>query len=364
MKFVVFSDLHLDRSFRWPSPALARRLRGGIRETFGRICELAARENADALLCAGDLFEQESFTPDTMEMLCNAFGKLAPMPVALAPGNHDWYGPGSLYAHARWGPNVKVFDKPQLTQLPLGDGYVLWGAAHCAPVNTSDFLEHFRAAQSDWNVALFHGSERAFLTEQVEGKLPHAPFTEDEILSANLIHAFVGHYHRPKDGRWLTYPGAPQPLAFGEGQGTAVVAEFDGGILKKRRREMVSSIPFHDVAIDVSGMPSMSEIIKHAQEKIAGLTGVARITLRGSLAEAVELRLDDLQRIESGLEGIVARVADLVPDYNLDKIGAEQTVRGRFVSDVRASALSEEEKRRILTVGLRAFERREDLEPA
>ncbi len=335
-----------------------------MRETLERICNLAARENVDAILCAGDLFEQASFTPDTLEMLRGAFEKLAPMLVALAPGNHDWYGPDSLYAHAEWSPNVHVFREPRLTALSLGGGYTLWGAAHCAPTNTPDFLQGFRAVGGDWNVALFHGSETSFLAEQSEGKLPHAPFTEDEIPSANLVHAFVGHYHRPKDGGCLTYPGTPQPLAFGEGQGACVIAEFDRGALRKRRREAVSSIPFHDVQVDVSGMPSMSEITNAVREKIAGLRGVARITLRGGLAETVELRLDDLKRIESGLDGVVVRTADdLVPDYNLDSIGSEQTVRGRFVTDVRASVLPEAEKRRILTVGLRAFEHREDLEP-
>ena len=79
MKFVLFSDLHLDSPFQWAGPSLGRKLRLGLRETLDRICRLAVDEGADALLCAGDLYEQESFTPDTAEYLRSSFEKLTPL---------------------------------------------------------------------------------------------------------------------------------------------------------------------------------------------------------------------------------------------------------------------------------------------
>ena len=78
--------------------------------------------DADALFCAGDLYEHDRVTPDTGRFLQATFTELAPCPVYLAPGNHDWYGPDSLYALVEWSPNVHVFRKPQLEPVSVKGG--------------------------------------------------------------------------------------------------------------------------------------------------------------------------------------------------------------------------------------------------
>src|SRR6266511_4040881 len=102
LKLVLFSDLHLDTSFTWMERRAARRRRQALRDTLLRIIDLAIAERADALLCGGDLYEQDRFTPDTGEFLFGAFERLHPMPVLLAPGNHDWWGGESLYRRVGW----------------------------------------------------------------------------------------------------------------------------------------------------------------------------------------------------------------------------------------------------------------------
>jgi len=362
LKIVLFSDLHLDAPFKWAGPSLGRRLRSALAETLQRICRLVVDEHADALLCAGDLYEQECFTPDTASFLRSSFAELGSTPVFVAPGNHDWYGPESLYRQVSWSSNVHVFSESHLTAAPLGDGFTLWGAAHRAPANTDDFLSHFHVDGTSHNLALFHGSEHGFLTAQEDGKVPHAPFGEEEIPASGLMHAFVGHYHHPRDGRWLTYAGSPQPLAFGEGAGKAVVIEMADGELRRSRVD-VSAIAFHDVCVDVSGAWSMNEILQRTRAALAGLHGVSRVTLSGALATAVDFKLEDVIALGAELDGIVARVKELHPAYDLEAIAREQTVRGQFVRDVRTSVMPDDERERVLTVGLRALDGRTDLEP-
>ena len=100
MKFVLFSDLHLDAQFAWlgSDQHLARKRRQGLRDTLGNIVRLVQETRADALLCGGDLYEHDRFTPDTGGFLQSTFEGLDPVHVFLAPGNHDWFGPQSLYA--------------------------------------------------------------------------------------------------------------------------------------------------------------------------------------------------------------------------------------------------------------------------
>ena len=105
--------------------------------------------------------------------------------------------------------------RPALGAGRAGAGRTLWGGAHCASAGTENFLQGFRVGRSGIHLGLFHGSERSGLREQGEGKLPHAPFDSEDIERAGLHHAFVGHYHAPRDAARHTYPGNPEPLAFG-----------------------------------------------------------------------------------------------------------------------------------------------------
>ncbi len=361
MKLVLFADLHLDAPFRWAPISLGRKLRLGLRETLDRICRLAAEGGADALLCGGDLYEQENFTPDTAEFLRATFSNIGSVPVFIAPGNHDWYGPISLYRQVAWSPNVHIFAEGQLAPVQIGENVALWGAAHRSPANTGDFLQNFHANGARWNVALFHGSERGFFTEQGEGKAPHAAFRESEVHEAGLIHAFVGHYHQPKETQWLTYPGSPQALAFGEGEGGAIVIELENGNISRERVD-VSSMPFTTVQVNVSGAASMSEIIDRVRVELAGIRGVVRVILYGTLATTVDLKRDDIKSAFGDLDGMVVQ-ARVQEAYDLEAIAKEQTVSGQFVRDVGASELDESEKRRVLAVGLRALDNRGDLDP-
>lgn len=125
MKLLIFSDLHLETPFRWAGRNAGRAWRQRLHEVLGRIVELARREHVDAIFCGGDLYEHERFTPDTVQAVARAFEAARPIPVFVAPGNHDWYGPESLYRRARFSSNVHVFEEDRLTRVPLADGVSL-----------------------------------------------------------------------------------------------------------------------------------------------------------------------------------------------------------------------------------------------
>jgi DNA repair exonuclease SbcCD nuclease subunit len=230
VKLVLFADLHLDAPFVWleNSQLAARRRRQALRDTLANIVQLTREVNADALVCAGDLYEQARFSADTGTFLEQTFTDLEPLPVYLAPGNHDWFAPDSLYQQVRWSPNVHIFTEDRLTPVPLADGLTLWGAAHLAPARTLGFLDQFRVDRAGVHLALFHGSERNSMPDggQVQ---PHAPFDASQVERAGVHHALVGHYHRPRDAERYTYPGNPEFLAFGEdGERGAVVLTVHG----------------------------------------------------------------------------------------------------------------------------------------
>src|SRR5882672_9695472 len=289
MRLLFFADLHLEAPFAWARPVAARTRRLAIRECLSRICALAAQSRVDALCCGGDLYEQERFTPDTALFLRDAFAALHPMPVFLAPGNHDWLGPTSLYRQVAWTDNVYVFEQPRLTPVELADGFTLWGAAHLGPANAAGFLDGFRVDRGGVHLALFHGSEQGDLVRQDASKVPHAPFRAAQLAPAGLHHALVGHFHTPRDAEHHTYPGNPEPLAFGEtGERGPVLITVDGAGAVTRLRHRVAVSEVSDIEVDVTGVSHSAEIRDRVRSRLHGVGGTVRVTLHGEVGLDVD----------------------------------------------------------------------------
>ena len=363
MKLLHFADLHLDAPFAWARPETARIRRRNRRETLTRILRLAVEEQVDAVLSAGDLFEHDRVSPDTVEFLRASFAD-AGLPVYLAPGNHDWLSASSPYALAEWSPNVHLFTSDALAPVTLADGLTLWGAAHRAPANTDPFFASFRPDRGGVHLALAHASERGALGWQETGKQPHAPFDSAELEAAGIGHAFLGHYHVPRDTARYTYPGNPDPLEFGEdGERGAVIAlvNADGSVTRERRRVAVSEV--HDLTVTLEGAAHLDEVERSVLEACAGRTGCIRVTLAGEVAPSLELDRRELARIQGSVGDLVIRVGSLASGYDLARIEAETTVRGSFVREA-AEIEDPELRRRVILTGLRALEGRRDLEVA
>jgi DNA repair exonuclease SbcCD nuclease subunit len=362
MRVVLFADLHLDTPFAWAGREVARRRRQRLRDVLVRIAELAVDVHADALLCAGDLYEHDRVLPDTAEFVRRTFEDLHPLPVYLAPGNHDWFGPASLYACVTWPPNVHVFGADRLEPVTLAEGLTLWGAAHRAPANTDGFLRTFRVDRGGIHVALFHGSEQSRLPWQGAGKVAHAAFDAAELERAGLHHAFLGHYHQPVAAERYTYPGNPEPLSFGEdGERGAVVVTINPDGSVQRERRLVRLTEVHDVEVDVTGSTTWQDVRDRVASALAGLAGSARVTVVGEVGPEVDVDLGALDA-PPGIEALVVRAPALAVAYDYEAIASEQSVRGEFVRDVRAAAeLTEDERRRVLITGLRALTGRSDL---
>lgn len=365
VKLVLFSDLHLDARFRWAGPEAARTRRRNLEETLTSIVELAAEVGADALCCGGDLYEHDRFTPGTGELLRKVFGALHPMPVLLAPGNHDWLSPSGLYRQTTWSPNVHLFAEPAFAPFELADGLTVWGAAHCRPVGTGDFLASFSVDRGGVNLALFHGSEEGGFSWQERGKVAHASFRAADIAAAGFDHALLGHYHRPLDGERHTYPGNPDPLEFGEdGERGAVILEVGAsGTVGRSRRRVARSI-VQDVTVDLTGVTHAEEARDRARQQLVSCTGFVRLHLSGEVGSELDLDPEDFTAaaVAPQLDALVPRLDGVVVAYDLDALAREHTVRGQFVRDVlESAALEDDRRRRVLLTGLRALAGRDDL---
>src|ERR1700674_4050600 len=363
MRLLHFADLHLDAPFAWARPEAARLRRRNRRETLTRILQLADEEQVDAVLCAGDLFEHERFTPDTMAFLAASLAR-TDRPIYLAPGHHYWLSARSPYVLVEWSANVHLFTESRLAPIELADGLTLWGAAHRAPANTGPFFAEFRPDRGGLHLALAHASERGALPFQESGKELHAPFYAAELEAAGISHAFLGHYHVARDRERYTYPGNPDPLAFGESDGRGVVLASvaeDGIVTRERRSVAVSEV--HDLTVALDGCRHVDDVRERVAVAIAGLSRCVRVPLGGEVSADLPIDPRSLGTLGDQLDGLVIRAGAIVPAYDLEAIHAEATVRGQFARDAQMIA-DDERRRKVLITGLRALEGRGDLEVA
>ena len=188
--------------------------------------------------------------------------------------------------------------------------------------------------------------------------------THAELEAADLSHAFLGHYHVPRDAERHTYPGNPDPLEFGEtGERGAVIATLraDGSVERERRSVAVSEV--HDLTLTLDGAAHAEEVADAVGRALSGVTGFVRMTLVGEVAPSLEVDLGGLRPFGEHLDGLVIRVGALSSGYDLPQIEREASVRGHFARSA-AGIEDPDLRRRVLLTGLRALEGRRDLEVA
>jgi len=330
---VAFADVHLDRRFAWADRGAAARRRLAIRRSLAAIVDLAERVDADALLCGGDLFETDDFTPDTAAFVADLFD----------------------------------CGRPVL-------------AAHLAPTGTPGFFESFDADRltrvrrsGEQHLALFHGSELRGLALQGTTKVGHAPFEAADIERAGFDYAFVGHYHRSFIGPRHCYPGNPDPLEFGEDapRGAIVATVGDDGSVSCEVHP-VAQTSCVSVDVDVTACRSFTDVVDFAACALRGLDGFVRVDLVGSLDPAVTFSVEDLHASlpasvldkQGGIDGLLIRRDGLRRRYDLEAMMSEPfSVRARFLDLVSAdSELDPADRDLIIEMGLRAFDDQTDLQ--
>ena len=100
LKLLHTADWHLGRRFpSFPEDAQKRLSRARM-DVVGRILEVARRHGVNAVLCAGDLFDEPTPIADFWEGLAKTFQDYRgpQVPVFLVPGNHDPLTPESVWA--------------------------------------------------------------------------------------------------------------------------------------------------------------------------------------------------------------------------------------------------------------------------
>ena len=214
IKFLHCADFHLDSPFRALPPEKAAARRKEQRQMLEELMELCNTEQCDLLLLSGDLFDAETAWRDTLDTLMKCL-RACRARVFIAPGNHDFYAPGSPYAGESWPENVHIFKSNQPQSVVIEElGCEVWGAAFTAPTAPA-LLEGFRVTDpSLYQIMVLHGDA------ETPGS-PYNPISRQQIESSGLDYLALGHIHMTSGLRQAGktaygWPGCPMGRGFDE----------------------------------------------------------------------------------------------------------------------------------------------------
>lgn len=371
VKILHCADLHLG-----PDLHSTDERTGELLATFRNITTLCRERQIDLLLIAGDLFDRSSVHEDLARSVKEYLAE-CPARTFIAPGNHDYVAPDSVYRDQDWPDRVHIF-KGDLQAVDLEDLPVtVWGAGFERSFITSPL--EFPVDIGDparIQICLIHGD---LVSER--GKSDYRPITRQTISRSGMDYVALGHIHQASDleraGKtFFAYPGCPDGRGFDEtglkgvlaGQvGKAkVIVEF---VPTSSRLYLIEEVRLPEREADGTGpLQSEKDVADYLAGKIREMGGdnwrenYYRLAITGPSRRSSSVFLDNVQRRLQEEEIIreITLLDDTDPPVDIHELMGETTLRGIFTRRI----LEEMEKNRkrkdlyqlALRYGLRAFE--------
>ena len=350
MKFIHCSDLHLDSAMETNlSAEKARERSREMRRTFERMTAFAKENNVKAIIIAGDMFDTERVTSRTADFVLNTVSNAPEVDFLYLMGNHD--DNAKVFGSEDLPKNLKLFSDKWTTY--RYDNVTVSGV-ELNEENQDSLYENLFLSANDINIVTMHG-QTSTTTGAEEVCL-------NRLKNKNIRYLALGHIHSYRkeqldlDGEWC-YSGCLEGRGFDEcGEKGFVLIETDADRLETQ------FVPFSqrmlcEVAVDISGITSVNDIIIAAKEasKDIDSKNLVKFVLCGNYT--LETQKDVLYIAEALQDNFYfVKVKDESKlkldetDYSMDV-----SLKGEFIRAVMASDLSEEEKSQIIVSGLQAL---------
>lgn len=210
------ADIHLDTPFSRLDLRRGESRRNDLRGTFTAMMLYVRRCHADLVLMPGDLFDDGCATKATVELMLREFENARDCRFVIAPGNHDPYGPRSVYASKKFPDNVFIFRNPKCERFEFPElGADVYGWAFTSDTLLENPLADFAPEENGRTRLLCAHCD---LTSPIS---KYCPVKEGDLVRAGFDYAALGHIHKrgtlQRRGNTLYgYCGAPEGRSFDE----------------------------------------------------------------------------------------------------------------------------------------------------
>ncbi len=271
IKILHTGDLHLC------SPMLnmgdkAQSRKGEMLETFSNIINLAQEQQVDAVLIAGDFFENSNPDAETLDFITEQFEKISNIKIFVVLGNHDYA------LKCNFPSNVYVFNNYiEKVSMDNVDIYgVSFEAEHCDICAVEGFCADDKG---NINILLIHGD--------VASRSAYNPINEEFIKNSKMDYIALGHVHSHTGfniagATTYAYCGIPEGRAFDEcGEKGVIIAEVGNGYANCRFVP-VCNRKYVCTEVDISDANDNLEIAEKISSALDGTENAYRINLKGT----------------------------------------------------------------------------------
>lgn len=300
MRFLHTADWQLGLRVRYIPGDAGARVRDARLAAVKRIGEVAAEQDVEFVVVAGDVFEHHGLKPATVRKAFDLLGAF-PVPVYLLPGNHDPHTPDALYRSPLWAREcpdnvhvlassepVTVRDDAHLLPCPILDRAVL-----------DDPTEHLTAEygpQEGYRIGVAHGGVREILAGMIddEDELA-ADISAGTAARGRLDYLALGDWH----GRFTVdersaYSGTPEATRFKEKDpGQVLVVELtEPGAAPTVTPVAVNALNWHRCEAELDGEAELMALVELLEAIPDKGDALVELRLAGTVDVEMRARLD------------------------------------------------------------------------
>ena len=354
LSFIHTADVHLDAPLHMLADRYELR-QDDVRRTLQTIRDLVVSRQVDFWLIAGDLLEYHGGRRAPAVFLRDLFESVAPIPVCIAPGNHDPWRADSFYQTMDWPGNVYwftlewgVYEFPEKSCVIYGWGF---GQPHVYESPLATFpgkLDGYRH-----HLMVLHGT---ILNATKDEHQPYAPMSLQELVQADVDYVALGHIHKPeqfvhplKKRPLAAYPGSPEGLTNKEtGERCVLHGELDDAGKLTLQAIPVSQRQIHKLTIHAQGAETAEQLIAGMEAQLGRIADrdLVYVTLTGERAAHFVPSIPVLEQRFSRFF-LFAITDETWPDIDAQKLMAEDSIWGKWLAklaQIEANARSEEER--------------------
>ena len=337
VKILHTADMHLDSPFTLMDASLSQARRADLRSAFSALMMYVKDNDIDLVLIAGDMFEHEYATKETIALVVKEFEKVPDCRFVISPGNHDPYTPTSVYKKCQFPTNVYIFSEPGISVFTFDDiGVDVYGYAFTSPTLERNPAVGKKPGRPERiNILCAHADTSSPISK-------YAPMTEGDIADSGFDYVALGHIHTGKEpvkaGESVyAYCGCLEGRDYSEaGHKGALYGEFikdENGFRYNIKPVRFSRRRYASHRLNVTGCCSIEEIIGIISEKIVakgyGEDTLLRVILEGNVSPGLEITRHAVERNIRKLYTFEL-IDHTLPLYDADSLRNDPTIKGAF----------------------------------
>ena len=348
LRFLHMADLHLGADFNMLPVDKAEKAQAHQFAALEHIVRVAAREQVDCILIAGDLFDSPTPAPALFSRAMSLLAQ-APCPVFISPGSHDFLTAQSPYQTHVLPQNVYVFTGSSLESVHLDDNTTIWGAGFHAP-NAKIPLSH---------ASFSHPINLCVLHSDLQSEDGCNFYSSDTLAKSGFSYLAAGYNHtasglRRAGGTVFCCSGGMAALSSEETGPKGFLLIQIGDTIKAQFIES-KAVQFARIEIDLTPIPSDVGLQKVLIERIPKKHDSMCATLALTGERIYDPNLPALRRVLEQVFFSCTVSDETIPKKPLWRYLQQDDVRGavsRRYRDLIEAASSSKEKE-ALTLALR-----------